>query len=49
MDEGSAERWLVGATWRVKRTQLLKFEFTGGSGDQPDSPRGFLTSFALFF
>lgn len=48
-DEGSAERWLVGATWRVKRTQLLKFEFTGGSGDQPDSPRGFLTSFALFF
>lgn len=48
-DEGSAERWLVGATWRVKPRQLLKFEFTGGSGDQPDSPRGFLTSFALFF
>lgn len=48
-DESSAERWLVGATWRVKPTQLLKFEFTGGSGDQPDSPRGFLTSFALFF
>jgi hypothetical protein len=48
-DEGSAERWLVGAAWRVKPTQLLKLEFTGGSGDQPDSPRGFLTSFALFF
>lgn len=48
-DEGSAERWLVGATWRVKRTQLLKFEFTGGSGEHPESPRGFLTSFALFF
>ncbi len=48
-DEGSAERWLVGATWRVKRAQLLKFEFTGGSGDHPNSPRGFLTSFALFF
>lgn len=48
-DDGSAERWLLGATWRVKRTQLLKFEFTGGSGDQPESPRGFLTSFALFF
>jgi hypothetical protein len=48
-NEGSAERWLVGATWRVKPTQLLKFEFTGGSGDQPESPRGFLTSFALFF
>jgi hypothetical protein len=48
-DEGSAERWLVGVVWRVKPTQLLKLEFTGGSGDQPDSPRGFLTSFALFF
>jgi len=48
-NENAAERWLVGATWRVKPTQLLKFEFTGGSGDQPDSPRGFLTSFALFF
>lgn len=48
-DEGSSERWLLGATWRVKRSQLLKFEFTGGGGDQPDSPRGFLTSFALFF
>lgn len=48
-DEGSAERWLLGATWRVKPTQLLKLEFTGGSGDRPESPRGFLTSFALFF
>jgi hypothetical protein len=48
-DEGSAERWLVGATWRIKPRQLLKFEFTGGSDSQPDSPRGFLTSFALFF
>jgi hypothetical protein len=48
-DEGSAERWLIGATWRVKPRQLFKFEFTGGSGEQPESPRGFLTSFALFF
>lgn len=48
-DEGSSERWLLGATWRIKNTQLLKFEVTGGSGSQPDSPRGFLTSFALFF
>jgi len=47
--EGSSERWLLGATWRVKPQQLLKFEFTGGSGDQPESPRGFLTSFALLF
>ncbi|MFV1921223.1 MAG: hypothetical protein ACMZ63_01245 [Methylotenera sp.] len=48
-NEGSSERWLIGTTWRVKPQQLLKFEFTGGSGDQPESPRGFLTSFALFF
>jgi hypothetical protein len=47
--EGSAERWLMGATWRVRPTQLLKLEFTGGSDDQPESPRGFLASFALFF
>jgi hypothetical protein len=48
-DTGSAERWLMGATWRIKPTQLLKFEFTGGNGALPESPRGFLTSFALFF
>lgn len=48
-NEGSFERWLLGATWRVKPTQLLKLEFTGGSGVQPESPRGFLASFALFF
>ena len=48
-DEGSYERWLLGAAWRVKPTQLLKLEFTGGSGDQPEAPRGFLASFALFF
>lgn len=47
--EGSYERWLLGATWRVKPTQLLKLEFTGGSGHQPESPRGFAASFALFF
>jgi hypothetical protein len=48
-DESSAERWLIGATWRVKPTQLLKLEFTGGSSDQAESPRGFLASFALLF
>ncbi len=48
-NEGSFERWLLGATWRIKPTQLLKLEFIGGSGDQPESPRGFTASFALFF
>ena len=48
-DLGANERWLVGATWRVKPTQLLKLEFTGGSAELPESPRGFSASFALFF
>lgn len=48
-NESSAERWLIGTTWRVKPTQLVKLEFTGGSGDQPESPRGFLASFAFLF
>lgn len=48
-NEGAKERWLVGATWRVKPTQLLKLEFTGGSEGLPESPRGFSASFALFF
>lgn len=48
-DERREERWLLGATWRIKPTQLLKLEFTGGSGDEPQSPRGFLSSFAVLF
>lgn len=48
-NEGSDERWLVGATWRPKPTQLLKLEFAGGSGRLPEAPRGFITSFAFFF
>ena len=48
-DLGAKERWLVGATWRVKPTQLLKLEFTGGSAKLPESPHGFSASFALFF
>lgn len=48
-DEGHQQRWLTGATWRVKPTQLLKLEFTGGSGDALESPRGFLASYAVLF
>ncbi|MDP3087671.1 MAG: hypothetical protein Q8M99_05730 [Methylotenera sp.] len=47
--EGSFERWLVGATLRVKPTQLLKFEFTGGSGGQPEALKGFNASYAILF
>ncbi len=48
-DDGAVNRWLLGATWRIKPRRLLKFEFTGGDEAYPDAPRGFLTSFALFF
>lgn len=48
-DTGSAERWLIGATKRVKPNQLLKFEFVGGSGELPESPRGFISTFAVLF
>lgn len=48
-DDGSVNRWLLGATWRIKPRRLLKFEFTGGDEAYPEAPRGFLTSFALFF
>lgn len=47
--EDHNERWLLGATWRIKPSQVLKLEFTGGSDDQPESPRGFLASFAVLF
>jgi len=47
--EKRTERWLIGATWLIKPAKLLKLEFTGGSGDQPESPRGFLASFAVLF
>ncbi|MDO8960788.1 MAG: hypothetical protein Q7V02_01700 [Methylophilus sp.] len=48
-NSGSAERWLVGATKRLKPNQLLKFEFVGGSGELPESPRGFISTFAVLF
>lgn len=46
---GSAERWVLGATKRLKPNQLLKFEFVGGSGDLPEAPRGFIGTFAVLF
>jgi len=48
-NEGHHQRWLIGTTWRMKPTQLLKLEFTGGSINQPESTRGFLASFAVLF
>jgi hypothetical protein len=47
--EGSTERWLLGTAWRMKSNQVLKLEYSGGDEDHPDSPRGFLASFAILF
>lgn len=47
--EGSAERWLLGTAWRMKPNQVLKLEYSGGDEDHPESPRGFLASFAILF
>jgi hypothetical protein len=48
-NKGSAGRWLLGATKRLKPNQLLKFEFVGGSNDNYDTPNGFIGSFAVLF
>jgi hypothetical protein len=47
--DGSAERWLIGATKRLTPKQLLKMEFVGGTGGIPDEPRGFITSYSVLF
>lgn len=47
--EGTAERWLIGATKQVTPNQRLKLEFVGGRGDLPDAPRGFVGSYAVLF
>lgn len=47
--DGSAERWLIGATKQMKPNQRLKLEFVGGTGDLPEAPRGFIGSFAVLF
>jgi hypothetical protein len=47
--EGSTDRWVLGTAWRMKPSQVLKLEYSGGNEDHPESPRGFLASFAILF
>jgi len=47
--EGSADRWLIGTAWRMTPNRILKFEYAGGDEERPDSPKGFLSSFAILF
>jgi len=48
-DTVSGERWVLGLTKRITPKQLLKMEFVGGSDEFPDTPRGFIGSFAVLF
>lgn len=48
-NEGTTDKWLLGAAWRVTPNQILKMEVIGGDDDLPESPKGFLASFAILF
>lgn len=48
-DEGSLNRWLVGAAWRVTPLRILKLEIVGGDEAREEAPKGFLASFAVLF
>ncbi len=47
--QGSADRWLVGAAWRAAPKQILKMEVVGGDEVRPDAPKGFLASYSILF
>jgi hypothetical protein len=47
--EGSSARWLVGASWRMTPSRMLKVEYVGGDEESSESPKGLLTSFAILF
>lgn len=47
--EGSSDRWLLGAAWRMAPNRILKLEYADGDEERIDSPKGFLASFAIFF
>jgi len=47
--EGSSERWLLGTAWRYAPNRIIKMEYVGGDEERPESPKGFLASFAILF
>lgn len=48
-EDDTIERWLLGATWRVNENTLVKVDYTGGSDERPDAPKGMFASFAVMF
>ncbi|ROH88293.1 hypothetical protein ED236_02175 [Pseudomethylobacillus aquaticus] len=47
--DGSSDRWLIGAAWKVAPSRIVKVEYVGGDEERPDSPKGLLASFAILF
>lgn len=47
--EGSSERVVLGAAWRITPKQVFKVEMVGGDKERADSPKGLMTSFAILF
>lgn len=47
--QDSVERWLLGATWRLDERHVIKLDYTGGSDELPDAPKGMFASFAVLF
>ena len=47
--DGSNERWVLGTAWRITPSRVLKMEYAGGDAERPDSPKGFVASFAILF
>ena len=45
----NTSRWLIGATWKRTSSQVFKIEYTGGSKELPDAPKGMITSFSILF
>jgi hypothetical protein len=49
VDLKSRERAVVGLTWRYKKNQMFKIEYSAGEQLSPRAPNGILTSLAILF
>jgi hypothetical protein len=47
--EDSTTRWLIGATYKITPKQVFKLEYSGGTRETPDSPKGLISSFSILF
>lgn len=47
--EGSIQRWLVGAAWRMDEKRVFKLDYMGGDAERSGAPKGMFASFAVLF